>query len=172
MPKADDVCIGAIVGKNPGSAKPSSFCQDLQAIRLDGDKLLPTVRNIVAKAHEQAQLSLPERGYIQVLNLFYLCNPDLGAAIASIEENPDARICESETRQFPWVWYVWGGKSRKLSNLKGRFSGLKTGNHFYFDSQLKQIVKKPASCYAFAKHTQGLRHDDVVPYIVQLIKNG
>ena len=170
-PKEGDICIGAIVGKNPGSAKSSVNNSELQPINLDGDKLLPTVRNIVTKAYEQAQTPLPERGFVQVLNLFYLCNPDLEAAITSFEQSNGSKNCSSENGHFPWVWYVWGGKSDKLSPFKKRFAAINTANHFYFDKERSCIVNKLASANVFAKHTQGLKHEYVVPYIAQLVKN-
>jgi len=50
-PCNEDNCIGAIVGKNPGSAKANNENNcSLQEINLDGDKLLPTVRNIIEKS--------------------------------------------------------------------------------------------------------------------------
>lgn len=81
-PLKTDICIGAIVGKNPGSANPCDKTKSsLQEINLDGDKLLSSVRNIIRKSYQEAKSKLPNQGYIQVLNLFYLCNPDLEKAI-------------------------------------------------------------------------------------------
>lgn len=171
-PKKTDACIGAIVGKNPGSAKASSLNSKLQAINLDGDKLLPTARNIVLKAYKEAKIPIPERRFIQVLNLFYLCNPNLVQGIVSLEKNLGAKICGSEKMEFHWVWYVWGGKSDNLNHFKNRFASINTYNHFYFDKECGCIVESPASESAFAKHTQGLKHSYVVPYIAKLIKNG
>ena len=54
-----DICIGAIVGKNPGSAKATYISNtSIQPISLDGDKLLPTVRNIFLKALNETQLNV------------------------------------------------------------------------------------------------------------------
>ncbi len=61
-PREGDLCIGAIVGKNPGSAKQSTSSGELQSIELANDKLLPTVRNIVTKAYLGANTFLPNRG--------------------------------------------------------------------------------------------------------------
>ena len=55
-PSDSDYCLGAVVGKNPGSARKSSQTEELQPIELSGDKLLPTVRNVVRKAFSQAAL--------------------------------------------------------------------------------------------------------------------
>lgn len=171
-PTDDDICIGAIVGKNPGSAKPRDVGKGILPINLDNDKLLPTVRSIVCKSYKSAGVQLPKRGYIQVLNLFYLCNPDLRQAISSISKNTNAKYCLSEKRAFPWVWYVWGGESESLNAFKLRFAAINTNNHLYYDKSIRRVVNKPASTSAFAKHTQGLKHDLIVPYISKLIKNG
>ncbi len=171
-PSEDDVCVGAIVGKNPGSAKASSISDNLQAITLDGDKLLPTVRNIVFKAYNESGRSIPNTGYIQVLNLFYLCIPDLGAAIAAMQNCTGLSESAIEGKDFPWVWYVWGGESVVLNNFKSRFSNLNSLNHFFYDNKLLEIAKRPASESDFAKHTQGLKHEYIVPYLASVIRNG
>lgn len=171
-PNNRDVCIGAIVGKNPGSAKPSIMNSSIQEIVLDGDKLLPTVRNIVLKAYRMSGRSVAEKGFIQVLNLFYLCNPNLGAAITAIKNSRGRSACSTEGIYFPWVWYVWGGESTVLTPFKSRFLRINTENHFFFDNKLKQVVKQLPSALDFAKHTQGLRHECVVPHLASIIKNG
>ena len=172
-PSDSDICIGAIVGKNPGSAIAINCSHaELQPINLDGDKLLPTVRNIILKAYAHASIKVPNRKYVQVLNLFYLCNPDLGQAINLIKEHSSSiKNCKSELKEFPWVWYVWGGENQNLSEFKLRFSQLTAEKNFYFDKVAGSIVKTVPSVKAFAKHTQGLKHDFVVPYIAELVKN-
>lgn len=167
----NDNCIGAIVGKNPGSAKSTSIDNGIQPINLDGDKLLPTVRNIIVKSYKESGINCPERGYIQVLNLFYLCNPNLDEALSELKKINCTYTCPTENLFFPWVWYVWGGASNALNPFKTRFSQLNSTNHFYYDKELYKVIDKPASNYSFAKHTQGLRHVLVVPYISDLIKS-
>lgn len=167
-PRNDDSCVGAIVGKNPGSAKPSMSSGELQPIELGGDKLLPTVRNVITKAYKTANTSVPERGYVQVLNLFYLCNPNLSQAIASIGSVVAPPLCKSEDGGFPWIWYVWGNESTDLNPHKERFSQIKANHHFFFDNRAKEVKDRPPRHDEFAKHTQGLKHEYVVPYIAQL----
>ena len=169
-PKEDDLCVGAIVGKNPGSAKQSASSNELQAIKLDGDKLLPTVRNIITSAYSKAQIIPPDQAYIQVLNLFYLCNPNLACALETINNIGDVKPCSSEFKSFPWIWYVWGDSSSRLSPYKKRFSCLDSPNHFFYDNQVKEVKCLPPSLNEFAKHTQGLKHEYVIPYIANLIK--
>lgn len=169
--ECSDLCIGAVVGKNPGSAKSSDINNGIQPIILDGDKLLPTVRNIVIKSYDMSGVSIPQRGYIQVLNIFYICERNIGCATTKLVNN---KICPNDMAEnisFPWVWYVWGGKSKYLNPYKYRFSKLKARNHFYYDKDMSTVITQPATESSFAKHTQGLRHDDIVPHITHLIKS-
>ncbi len=47
----DDTVVGAVVAKNPGSARPSADDSTvLHPITLTNDKLLPTVRSLVRQA--------------------------------------------------------------------------------------------------------------------------
>lgn len=170
-PMKDDLCIGAIVGKNPGSAKQSTPSNELQPIELDGDKLLPTVRNIIIKAYLKANTVLPERGYVQVLNLFYLCNPNLSQAIISIKKFSEPLLCRSEASVFPWVWYVWGNESTYLNPHKKRFLQIHAKHYFFFDNHTKEVKKKTPELNEFAKHTQGLKHEYVIPHIARIITN-
>ncbi|AGA68217.1 hypothetical protein Desdi_0689 [Desulfitobacterium dichloroeliminans LMG P-21439] len=169
-PSDDDLCIGAIVGKNPGSAKPSSNSDNgLQEIALDKDNLLPNVRKIMLKAYRHCNKRIENRSYIQVLNLMYLCDKDLKQAIRRINAFPDQLICECENKEFPFIWYVWGNDDKSLNPFKGRFSKIYATKHFYFDNSAKNVIEKAPSFSDSARHTQGLNHDFVVPYISNLI---
>lgn len=171
-PSDVDECVGAVVGKNPGSAKPSTITDDLQPISLYGDKLLPTVRNVVLKAYEQANREVPKNSYIQVFNLFYLCDPNLSDALNAFKSSSGPAFCESEEKNIPWTWYVWGGDFEELNIFKARFSSLKINNHFFYDNVAGKIALRPPQSTDFAKHTQGLRHAYVVPHISELVANG
>lgn len=172
-PGLNDECLGAIVGKNPGSAIPANeTVRELQPINLNGDRLLPTVRNIVKKAYEEVEINLPERGYIQVLNLFYLCNQNLGQAIAAMDNFGEPPCCETEQNHFPWVWYAWGEPDQDLNDYKGRFAEMDTEAQFYYDPHQKKIIETWPGFAGFARHTQGLKHACVIPYISGLIQNG
>lgn len=170
QPLIDDRCLGAIVGKNPGSAQPVSLnCKKIQPINLDGDKLLPCVRNIILKSYDQKKINIPNRTYIQVLNLFYLCNKDLYQAINQINNIQKPVICQTEKNQFNWIWYVWGGQNPKLNSFKERFVLIKGNLHFFLDKNSGKIRQNIPSIEDFPKHIQGMKHDDIVTFISTII---
>lgn len=168
-PEVNDTCIGAIVGKNPGSASSDYLNRGIVPIRLDGDKLLPTVRNIVLKAHANSRIDVPLRSYIQVLNLFYLCDPNLSNALTLIQQHSHPQVCIQESNPFPWLWYVWGGENNQLSPFKHRFQSTNAQKAFYFDPRKAQIIENVPGTSDFAKHTQGLKHELIVPYLSSML---
>jgi len=162
-----DECIGSIVGKNPGSALPKNGVFDkICEIDLRNDKLLPTVRNLIKKGNPK----LGERKYIQVLNLFYLCNPDLEEAIKDYETSLSPRICSAEQKKVPWVWFMWGGFNKSLQENKKRFKDISTPIKFYLDNRTKTIVEGLPEERVCAKHTQGMQHDLVIPYLAKVLQ--
>jgi len=155
-----DECIGAIIAKNPGSAKNGKNSLGVLApLKLDNDKLLPTIKNWISEADHNKKAGQ----YVQVLNTFYLCNPNLREAFDSImnkekidklkekqkadrtnTKNGDKLKIEdfiaidpAEKKSFPWVWIMWGGLSGLLADhqrcmnfLKSRFEHI-SNNVFY-----------------------------------------
>jgi len=165
-----DRCIGAVVGKNPGSALPSQPLRtQLQAISLSGDKLLPTVRSFVTRAYELNGRIPAPGSYIQVLNLFYLCNPVLGNALDQRTIVATDDRCQTETMPFKWVWFVWGDYKPEFSGLKSRFRCIDTHSPFYFDQRQHRIVTRIPGDSDFARHTQGLRGAAVIQHLSSLI---
>lgn len=169
-PSDNDPCIGAIVGKNPGSALPSNLNNTaLQKVVLDNDRLLPTIRSIFLKAYKHETKAVVKNSYIQVLNLMYVCDSELTQAIRKNEEYPRSIICDTEGRDFPFLWYVWGGDNKKLNIYKQRFYNLKTKLHYYFDPKTDQVVSRAPGMIESARHTQGLNHALILPYISSII---
>lgn len=169
-PSDDDICIGGVVGKNPGSAEPKDFNNcDLQEINLDGDQLLPNVRKIIEKAYKYADKPIKAISYVQVLNLMYITDKDLASAIRKNKNHDVTIICEKEKLHFPFLWYLWGNDDNKLNSFKKRYSDIKSDKHFYFHTQNKRIVESAPSLENSARHTQGLKHELVVPYISNLL---
>jgi hypothetical protein len=68
------------------------------------------------------------------------------------------------------VWYVWGGENKTLNQFKQRFQKMDTPHHFYFDPQRIKIIESVPSEHDFAKHTQGLKHEYVIPFLSLLLK--
>ena len=165
-----DICIGAVVGKNPGSALPSlSDCTSLQEIELDGDKLLPNIRSILLKSYKRSKKLIQKNSYIQVLNLLYVCNKDLFQAIKTIAGYPNPIICDTEKKKFPFLWYLWGNDNKNLNSYKKRFYDLDAKTHFYLDTNTKGIISNYPAMNDSARHTQGLSHELVVPYISNIL---
>ena len=167
-PSDNDKCLGAIVGKNPGSAR-GAISNELIQIDLQGDKLLPTVRNIFENAYKKCAKEIPENSYIQVLNLFYLCDADLNNAIKKYE-NSTSKIDECENKNFPFICYVWGGENKKLSNMKDRFNKINSKKHFYLDPRNDCIKENIPSNIDLAKHTQFMKQEKVIDYISKILK--
>jgi len=170
----NDICIGAIIGKNPGSAKPSlKNCNMLQPILLDNDKLLPNVRNILISAYNSVKKSFNDNQYIQVLNLFYLCDKSLADAKRKINcIKSDIPVCLSENNNFPFIIYAWGGPNDGLNKYKNRFIDKPlTNNAIWYDYISKETKKNTPGNFDSVKHIQGLKHDKIIPYIAKIIKN-
>lgn len=171
-PGENDICIGAVVGKNPGSALPSCLKETgIQKMSLDGDRLLPTIRSIFLKGYKNSNIAIEENVYIQVLNLMYICNKDLSQAIEKIEDYKDPRICDSEGKDFPFVWYLWGNDNIRLNQYKGRFHTLNTNVHFFLDTKTREVINRMPSPKDCARHTQGMKHELVIPYISDILKS-
>jgi hypothetical protein len=163
----DGECVGAIIGKNPGSAKPTQFGV-LASLNLDGDKMLPSVRNRFLSAYQQAGKVIPENAFVQVWNLFYHCNPDLGAACSAMSRLNDLPLCPSESGKQKVVWFAWGGSDNRLNPFKQRFlSDSQCG--FYYNHQSGMIVSRSPCAADFAKHPQGLPALPIVNHLAGLL---
>jgi len=173
-PSPTDVCIGAFIGKNPGSAQPTNpKVSTLQRIQLGNDKMLATIRNIMIKAYKAAGIEILPNSYIQVLNLFYLCDPLLNQARRRMQEFlPNHPIDCSENNDFLFVFYSWGGPNDGINCYKNRFiKNIHTNNHIWFDYNAnKTKITKPSET-DFVKHIQGLPHCKILPQIAAIIRN-
>lgn len=166
----DDILLGAIVAKNPGTALPLlDGGRGLQPINLGADDLLPKVKSVVTRAHAAAKLDLPLRGFIQVLNLFYLREPVYSTALAVIRRCRTHCFCASETASFPWIWYAWGGAAADLPDLAARFRTLKTKNHFCHDKLADRVVAAPPAPGSWARHTQGLHLAPLTAHLTKVL---
>ena len=162
-------CIGCVIGKNPGSAVPEQHRRGPVAMDLQGDRFLPNVRAIVSKAYARVGLDADPGDYVQVLNLFYLCDRNLTQALGKLRDAGPFPRCTTEDGAFPWAWYVWGGNDKRLNSLKNRFHGLNAKQRFFFDGATRRIVDRVPEPGEMARHTQGLPHEPAVAYLSTLI---
>lgn len=167
-PSANDPCIAAIVGKNPGSARSSSrgFFGPLV---LAGDKMLPSVRNRFLDAFGLAGKPIPTGAFIRVWNLFYLCDADLNAALAALKTVASPRACSSEGTPPPIVWFAWGGDDPALNDFKRRYATLSIRQPFFYDWGSKRVVSAIPTTTDFAKHPQGLPGAPIVSHLAALL---
>jgi hypothetical protein len=165
-----DPIIGAIVAKNPGSALPCDpKSRKLQAVSLNGGRLLATVHKVVKCSFREAGLEWPERGYIQVFNLFYLCDKDAKRAVRRALQLKLSN-CQRETHSVPWLWYALGNVGNKYPQLfPDRFREMPAANRFYFDHKRKEMMEGHPTPTAFPKHTQGLAQPPMIAHIAKLL---
>jgi hypothetical protein len=169
-PSENDICLGAVVGKNPGSAKPfDNNCSSFQKIKLGNDQLLPNIKSIINRAYQTAEKPIPKNTYVQILNLFYICEKDLNQAIRKIKADPDPIFCGREQKKFPFLWYVWGGENQELNFYKLRILDINSDQHFYLNTNTNKVIKAAPRLIASARHTQGMRHDLIVPFISKIL---
>jgi hypothetical protein len=167
-PTDQDTVLGCIIGKNPGSAGPSKRSAQLAPIALSGDKFLPTVLSVVRQSYSLTDKPVAAGRYVQVLNLFYLCDRDLREAKRSLQTCRRAPPCPAEKQHFPWAWFAWGGSDRVLDPLKGRFDTLDSDRDFYYSRSQQRVVAQRPSVLDRAKHTQGMPQSAVVAHLARL----
>ncbi|WP_434151297.1 hypothetical protein ACR2R6_07000 [Methylocaldum gracile subsp. desertum] len=167
-PDAESECVGAIIGKNPGSAVPVELDR-LMPLALNGDKMLPTVGNRFVEGYALARKAIPSNAYVRVWNLFYVCSKDLGEAIEIASTLNPLPVCPSERESVPVAWFGWGGNDEPLNKFKERFLRRKFRNVFYYDHHSGHVVDQIPSASAFAKHTQGMPAAPVAAHLAQIL---
>lgn len=167
-PGDSDTCVAAIIGKNPGSANPRRYDQ-LAELSLDGDKLLPCVRNRFVAAYAMAGLAIPQGAFIRVWNLVYLCNPRLSAAIAALGTIRRPLVCATEDTSPRIVWYAWGPPNAKLIHFTSRFIARRAVRPFYFEIDSKAVVAAKPQPHSKVRHTQGMSARPIEKHLAQQI---
>ncbi len=164
------LCIAAIVGKNPGSAMPQ-MRGVLSPLSLTNDKMLPSVRNRFTAAYDLAGLPVPKNAYVQVWNLFYLCDANLASACLTFSRIVDPPICDdTELNETPKVvWFAWGKSVPRLDVFKSRFRERSYDNAFYFNKNTQSVHRGVPADQDFAKHPQGLPALPVVQHIAEVV---
>ena len=163
-PKNNSNCVGAIIGKNPGSAVPSKL-NELVPLELNGDKMLPTVRNRFIDGYKLAKKEIPPNCFVRVWNLFNICDPDLDSACQKAARYNELPICNTESEGAPIVWYSWGGYDERLNSYKERFIAKAWPQQFFYDHENSCIDTHAPTIQSFAKHTQGMPSKPVNEYL-------
>jgi len=161
-------CIGAIVGKNPGSASPSAL-NKLLPIELGDDKMLKVVGNRFHDGYSLAKKKIPTNAFVQVWNLFYLCDPDLNSACSKISRLNRTPICSTENSDVPLLWYGWGGSDKRLNEYKDRFITREWRHQFFYDHHGSKININKPTIESFAKHTQGMPKEPVNDHLASVV---
>ena len=162
-PSTESVCVGAVVGINPGSARPRVLSA-LHELELGKDKLLPFVKNRFETAYKKRKrlgADIPNSAFVQILNLFYLCNEDLGQALSRLRGPEEQPVCPAEKNIFPLTWYAWGAENELLAPLKQRFLGRQDQASFYLKRDRKSFGDGIPGPMEFAKHPRGMPAEPV-----------
>jgi|HubBroStandDraft_5_1064220.scaffolds.fasta_scaffold205325_2 hypothetical protein len=180
-------CVAAIVAKNPGSAKPADAVKPgtWGPIDLNRDGMLPTVRKRLIHAFREASKPVPTNAFVQVWNLFYLCNPELDEACLAVKAFPIPPACPSEATSKPkLVWFAWGGGNDRstscLNPFKDRFLLQGHRNSFYYghansfgyDRKSASVLSGAPTAMDFAKHPQGLPALPIVEHLSVVLGAG
>ncbi|MDD5265665.1 MAG: hypothetical protein PHO08_00870 [Methylococcales bacterium] len=169
-PENSSVCVGAIIGKNPGSAIPNKL-NELVPLELNGDKMLPTVRNRFIDGYNLAKKEIPSNSFVRVWNLFYICDPDLNSACQKAASYKELPICSTENDGVPIVWYGWGGYDERLNLFKERFIAKAWPQQFYYDHESSHVISWQPTIKSFAKHTQGMPSNPVNEHLANVIRS-
>ena len=161
-------CVGAIIGKNPGSAMPNKL-NELIPLELNGDKMLPTVRNRFIDGYILAKKEIPSNSFVRVWNLFYICDADLSSACQKVASYKELLICSTEDEAVPIVSYGWGGYDEQLNYFKERFIDKAWPRQFYYDHERSCVITNPPTIQSFAKHTQGMPSKPVNEYLANVL---
>lgn len=167
-PEKNSNCVGAIVGKNPGSAIPNAL-NELVPLELNGDKMLPTVRNRFIDGYKLANKEISLNSFVRVWNLFYICDPDLDSACQKAASYKELPICITENDGAPIVWYGWGGNDQRLNLFKERFIAKAWPQQFFYDHNNSCVNTHPPTIESFAKHTQGMPSKPVNEHLANVL---
>jgi hypothetical protein len=169
-PGTSDRCIAAVIGKNPGSAKPIVL-DELAQLSLDNDKMLPYVRQRFLNAYTLSGIAIPTGAFVRVWNLVYLCGKDLRAATEAFQKVRSPLFCSTEQAGAPIVWFAWGPPGHRPFALTSRLRrhAQQAKHCFYYDMDSKVVVQGMPTDSKKVKHTQGLLGRPVEEYLAHLV---
>ncbi len=136
-PNHRDLCLGAVVGLNPGSAASLSGETSGQC-----DATMLRILSSIREAFRQRQRPLPKNAYIQMLNCFYV--KEKSAVLArSLRSVTDLLTDPAEETVFPFLWFAWGAGVR--ASDASRFLTRQEAA-FWFDAKGFLHSDSPADC--------------------------
>lgn len=108
----DENCIGVVIAKNPGAAKPTEL--DIWTkLNLSNDKMLQFIYDAFNKAFTISNYELPNNAYIRILNLFPVCNVDVDTAYKDwqkIDTTITNENADSNLRASRFIYIGWGNE--------------------------------------------------------------
>lgn len=104
--KEEGVCVGAVLGLNPGSSAPAEE---------PGVATVDQTMGCILRAFETAASSLgktlPKNAFVRMWNLMYLCDSNQGSAIEVWLRHPEFAAGDyldpTESQAAPFVWFAW-----------------------------------------------------------------
>lgn len=163
--------INTHVYLQPIAHPTSTNVSALQPIKLEKDKILPAVRNILIEVFNETGLIIIDNSYIQILDLIYLCDPLLDQAMIKTRKFlPNLSVDCSGNNEFPFVFYTLEKPDNWINKYKNRFiNNIRTNNHIWFDYIKKETRLTKPTEIDFAWHIQVLRHNDIIQQIKAIL---
>jgi hypothetical protein len=164
-----------VVLKNPGSARPLSTSGNWEIIKEDHTLVL--ILNRFREAYAESQKVVPRNAFVQVWNLFYLCNHEADEAFATLvkyrESFGEPELCRCEDIVPKLVWFAWGkcngckkADVARFNSLKARFRKEQHKTHScYYSPKASSMVEGVPSDSEDAQHPQGLPSPAIATYI-------
>jgi hypothetical protein len=163
--RSDGRCLGAFIGKNPGSASGLSSAWG----RIKEDTTLRLIRSVWLKRMAYRKVQAKPGDYVQILNLFYLCNPACCQAVRLANKHALYFPDPAEGQRFERIWWGIGDYDDAAHRLHSCVNRLLTSSikncqkHVFYDPRKNggsglAVVRQPSSG-DFCKHPIGMPHD-------------
>lgn len=145
------VCVGAVVGLNPGSAGNGKGGYCLGSCDPTMDRVLTTFEI----AYELRKESVPLNSYVQMLNLFYL--REVNSAIATDMRDQNINCFQdnrdfAEDRTYPFLWLAWGQSAKNedvarfLQGRQEKICWVGSDLEFHFESPVNAYEVRHPLC--------------------------
>ncbi len=143
-------CVGIIWMCNPGTQKPVA-ATTTWGVWPTLDNTMHAVIKILNEAQLKAKRGGPKIGdYVEILNLFYLCNSNVYAALKSLCPGD-----QSPNRSARFCWFAWGSnfpKGQAASALAALSSLSPRPSPFYLNGATSKVVYNPPSLSTAPAH--------------------